>query len=268
MNKRNRGFTIIELTIMVMIFAGLMTALLNMHKTFISMMSSMEDKKKLETVNVAIKSYLLRNYTLPCPLNSNTKESLCSKDRKYQQSRRVLKGAVPWKDLDITASSTMDKKSQQFIYVVDSAFIDNFKSTMAKNSKIEILEDDDQNKIEKVVYLIAEKNNYKTKTEDKQQSNVSNYLSNLVNMNNESDSRNYSHNKKNNRVLFATKNQLIMELDLIDVGCHFLVKDEKENRNYKYMEYGSTIDDKKQSIVCDKYGKLTYRKKNKKDEKE
>jgi len=151
-DKKNAGFSLIEMTIVLIIFSIMVAGAMNVLTAYELRTQSKEIKSKLDTIKAGLENYIERFGMLPCPaslvaipgtkdfgkaMDCNTtavKAGFCSKSGSYciQKGRkiapigskksaealRVRIGAVPARDINIPFEMTFDKWGSKILYAV------------------------------------------------------------------------------------------------------------------------------------------------------
>jgi prepilin-type N-terminal cleavage/methylation domain-containing protein len=119
--KNCKGFTLIEMAIVTVIFGLLLGGIMGPLKMHRDNLRSNETKQSMETIKQAIMGFAIRNGRIPCPDTDvlpkpdgleNIGVTTCNSSR----------GTVPWATLGVTAS--LDGWKQPFTYRVDTQFAD------------------------------------------------------------------------------------------------------------------------------------------------
>lgn len=114
--KSNNGFTLVEISIVLVIFGLIIGGLLGPVKIQLDNMNIKETERSIRTSKEAIIGFAIRNGRIPCPDTNNDGQedmsgSNCSSTR----------GLIPWVTLGVNQT---DAWHQPFTYRVDAQFAD------------------------------------------------------------------------------------------------------------------------------------------------
>lgn len=114
--KNNAGFTLVEISIVLIIFGLIIGGLLGPVKIQLDNLKLKETKQTIETTKEALIGFAIRNGRLPCPdTNNNGQENLSG------STCPRASGLVPWVTLGV---NQLDAWHQPLSYRVDRLFAD------------------------------------------------------------------------------------------------------------------------------------------------
>jgi len=144
-NKIKNAFTILELSVVVVIIAVLVFTTINYSNTMSVNAKNRITKDKLKIIYLALGQYLTNNKKLPCPISLNISKTAvmlqsltgnaCSSDICFGNK---CYGGVPVRDLNLSAELSEDGFGNKIFYMVNQEYttINNFGNytNIAKNS--------------------------------------------------------------------------------------------------------------------------------------
>ncbi len=141
--KNNRGFTLLELSIVLLIMGFLTTTSITMTRGFINYQKHKETKERIQTIAFSINNYVLKNKKLPCPtsISKNYKTDSSLSDCSLSEKNGFLIGTIPSDTLEIRKDILADAWGNKFVYIVSSDLTDsdffysNQKTTNLINDK-------------------------------------------------------------------------------------------------------------------------------------
>lgn len=148
----NRGFSLIEMAVVLIIFGLLISGLLTPLSAQRDVKSYSEARDNLEKIRDAVYGYAIINGKLPCPTTTADPANI-----NYGHGDATCPltvnppGVLPWKDLGvpevdswgIQRSVSTDPWSGYWIYRVDPAFTSNFSLTTTTSGNIDVHKSDD-----------------------------------------------------------------------------------------------------------------------------
>lgn len=155
-SKNNKGFTFIELNVVMLILAVLFAGASITFSKLRSTSYSNDTKSKMDKIEKALKVYFLENSRLPCPagilliesdVNFGVSGACMVEDavNGVYLNGDIFYGAIPFKDLGISPELTYDAWGNNFSYFVNGFFVaseDSFAETSGKEENISILDTD------------------------------------------------------------------------------------------------------------------------------
>ena len=130
---KNSGFTLLELSIVLLIASMLATFSVGIGKFFLEQNKIRATQIKLRTIANALDIYLIQHNKLPCPagLKKSTGVALdtCSSSdttNGVYVNNDVARGWVPYKDLGLTPDAVYDEWNNKIVYSVPIAMLSNF----------------------------------------------------------------------------------------------------------------------------------------------
>ena len=126
--KNNSGFTLIELSVVLIILGFLTTTSITMTRGYINYQKHKQTKERIEKSAYAINEYVLKNKRLPCPtdMKKNYKENKAVENCSTKEVDGVLIGAIPADTLKINDNDLADAWNDKLIYMVSKNYTDNF----------------------------------------------------------------------------------------------------------------------------------------------
>jgi prepilin-type N-terminal cleavage/methylation domain-containing protein len=134
--RRERGFTLIEIAVVIVILALLLTMLLGISSTMIAQQRREATRVRLAAVETALALYVSQNRRLPCPADG----SLASSDANYGLEIKTgaspnfqcnlggvansqTNGVLPWRTLGLTEADVTDGWLTRLTYRVHSTLV-------------------------------------------------------------------------------------------------------------------------------------------------
>lgn len=147
----NRGFSLIEMAVVLIIFGLLIGGLLTPLSAQRDVKSYSETRDNLQKIRDALYGYAIINGKLPCP--TTTTDPADNVNYGHGDATCPLTAAVgvlPWKDLGVSEvdswgnqrSVTTDPWSGYWLYRVDPAFTSNFSLTTTTSGNIDVHKSD------------------------------------------------------------------------------------------------------------------------------
>ena len=129
---RSAGFTLIEIAVVVFIAGLLLSAVLTVITGIVDRTRNSADQAKLESIKVALATFLSRELRLPCPAvitlasdtaNDGVEDTTSDGNGACAATIRpspwvVATGAIPWKTLGLSKESSIDGYANRFTYQV------------------------------------------------------------------------------------------------------------------------------------------------------
>ena len=118
---RTRGFTLVELTVVLVILALLASTLIGMSSALINIQRAETTRAKLKAIDAALVSFVAINKRLPCPANGGlmTGVELVGADQDEPCGASQAGGVVPWTALGLSASDIEDGWGTRITYRLD-----------------------------------------------------------------------------------------------------------------------------------------------------
>ena len=216
--KNNKGFTLLELSIVLLIMGFLTTTSITMTRGFINYQRHKDTKERIQTINFAINSYILENKKLPCPtsISKNYKNENATEDCSLSEKNGFLIGTIPSDTLKIKKDILADAWGNKFVYIVsadltdDSFFYSNRISNDLINNKFAYsIISMGPDKANSYPYSSTSVKNKNTSTTDYPNS-YSGFNKDLV------------FNDVDDIMTIKTKEDLIQELYIKDLNCYVL----------------------------------------------
>jgi prepilin-type N-terminal cleavage/methylation domain-containing protein len=252
MKKNNKGFTLVELSVVLTIMAIITVGFIQGNLVLLRKNKINATKKKLETIEKALLTYLLTNGNLPCPAGLTTDES--SGDFAIDRSctngtdgvaiydSNFVYGAVPTRTLNLADEIGKDEWGNRISYIVHIGYTDTsgagtgFKTMNPESSALSVYvytantTTDRSILTDKAIYaLISHGKNgvggysYNSGTRTNR---AGNSIPEDLNISESDDTAfngdiAYSYYSENfdDYVRYKTKNQMIIDLDWEDIGC-------------------------------------------------
>lgn len=114
--KNSRGFTLVEIAIVMVIFGLLLAGLMGPLQMQRDNLKRKETLQSMQTIKQAITGFALRNGRIPCPDTSQDGQENMNGNTCFSP-----RGTVPWATLGVTR---FDAWKQPFTYRVDTRFAD------------------------------------------------------------------------------------------------------------------------------------------------
>ena len=244
--KKDSGFSLIELSVVILIIGLLLVTSFEGSKYFLIQNQIKATNVKLNAIQRAIEIYVRRTGHLPCPaplaktsgssnvencntLSNNDTDGIYKKDQ-------ILVGGVPYRDLDLTADLSHDAWGGKFVYSIYVPAGKNIRELQDNNEYLEIYENvmgnnEDENKkhliTNNAVYSLvsAGRNKYgafdfntntqldwgRAENTVEQANGPNNYKKRIVYFSDQT--------KGDDIVRYKTKTQLIVDTELEDLNC-------------------------------------------------
>ena len=154
MQHNNKGFSLLELSIVLLVLGFMTTASITITRGMLNKKKQKVTKDKIYRIENAIDSFLTKNGRLPCTAgikknytkSSEIKESIstdeteCSVNNEdgIKLSGNIYIGTIPVDDLEIQKNDATDGWSNKYTYVVVKDFIkkDNYLKTISSDKLI------------------------------------------------------------------------------------------------------------------------------------
>jgi prepilin-type N-terminal cleavage/methylation domain-containing protein len=122
--KRDRGFTLIELAVVVAIFGLLLTILVVPLSTQFDQQRAAETQKQLENVREALIGFAIANGRLPCPANATIAAGTANAgtENRVGAACAAAQGTLPWAALGVPET---DAWGRRFTYRITLTFADD-----------------------------------------------------------------------------------------------------------------------------------------------
>jgi prepilin-type N-terminal cleavage/methylation domain-containing protein len=114
---RARGFTLVELTIVLVILALLAGSLFGLTSTMMNIQRGETTRAKLKVIDAALVSFVAINRRLPCPANGTLMTG--GEELVAAQCNNQATGVVPWSVLGLSASDIEDGWGTRITYRTD-----------------------------------------------------------------------------------------------------------------------------------------------------
>jgi prepilin-type N-terminal cleavage/methylation domain-containing protein len=126
------GFTLLELTIVLAIVGLLAVGTLKAASALRENAGISETSKRLDTLVMALQTFLMKNNRLPCPADPNIDTNLGDENCPSNPSVEILRGVIPSRTLGLSGGRLTDAWDRQFTYVVVLGAIkkDSFTSNL------------------------------------------------------------------------------------------------------------------------------------------
>jgi prepilin-type N-terminal cleavage/methylation domain-containing protein len=123
--RRRRGFSLVELAVVMMIVALLLAAALIPFSTQIDLKNQADTQRTLDSVKESVIAFALANGRLPCPADGTAVAgSLNAGKEQFAANQCTFTfGAVPWATLGVPE---VDAWGRRFSYYVVQAFADDY----------------------------------------------------------------------------------------------------------------------------------------------
>lgn len=241
--KKDSGFTLIELSVVILIISLLLVTSFEGSKYFLIQNQIKATNVKLNAIQRAIEIYVRRTGHLPCPaplkltsgssnvddcstLSNNDGDGIYKKDQ-------ILVGGVPYRDLDLTADLSHDSWGGKFVYSIYLPAAKNIRELQDNNDYLKIYEndfDDDNNNnliTKNAVYsLVSMGRNKYGAYEFNTNNKITSTKASTEEQKNWADGDNekvvvyFSDRTKGDDIVrYKTKTQLIADTELEDLNC-------------------------------------------------
>ncbi len=222
MNNKKSAFTLIELSVVLVIIAIIVAAVISFSKTIIDNSKTKVSNDKINAIYEAVGTFIEKNYRLPCPASlvlakddenygkeNGTLGNCADSAGVYKSSAQndIVYGMAPVKALGLSVDSGEDGFGNKIIYIIDKKLtiaeypnlVDNNGFSFYENgNKLQIIEAASGNLVTKVALVImsfgannngafkanATVQNNKTSSDNYEQKN---YLSNITDASGTSD---------------------------------------------------------------------------------
>lgn len=134
MRKKYTGFTLLELSIVLIIASMLLMLTFNSGRYFLEQNHIKATHVKLESIQNALDIYLIQNGRLPCPaglaLSTGEELSSCTTSSSTSGlfvSNGVARGWIPYEELNLTSDMAYDSWGDKITYSVSTDTVVDFK---------------------------------------------------------------------------------------------------------------------------------------------
>ena len=235
MNKKNKGFSLIELSIVLFVISTIICTMYFPYKNSIKQSKITYTKSNLEVVSNAIKEYAVVHKKLPCPSgikfdnnSANYGKELrnpnsCQESNEYGILKKndIFVGGVPFKDLGISDKYIFDAWNNNIIYVVSEKYInDIYNDNNDTNISVSFYTKHDSNIVDNLAYVLISNgpNQYgavskkgktpigKRKDSHFEENNLFNKINGNIN------SKDYNNEKMDDIVIFSTVENILFEI--------------------------------------------------------
>jgi len=285
--KKN-GFTLVELSIVVVILGILALSAIPMSASLLTNARVKDTEQKLDAIENALEAFVIENGRLPCPaglkkvtsdidedtgdidedtgfgreLGGGSSDCIDSDTSGCTLSGTLYYGAVPTRDLGLPDSAGSDGWGNKISYVVEGAFAetDGFSKTSSSAATINVQTKSGSSTpdltTDGVYLLVSHGANGYGAFPLNSTNQINNGSSSEETLNQYSDSRSgvifmqYYYNENfDDYVRYKTKMQIVMDIDWQDVGC-------ANDGTYEDTSYGQVDDDGLGNCKkCYKYGR-------------
>ncbi|MDR0571626.1 MAG: type II secretion system GspH family protein [Rickettsiales bacterium] len=233
MKKYDKGFTLVEMSLVLAISAILLVGALDITRAVRSMTSQNDTAQKLRVIEKAINAYILEHRKLPCPAgmklttkSANYGKEACSPsvgDGITQAKKNsLLVGTIPVDDLNLERRYLFDGWNNKFVYLVlkdytgdeNNLFSKAIDSSELINLKFSyVLISHGRNKIGGVHYDDSAENlNFINNATDGEKKNIFSLIGDTI--------QEFKDTQKFDDIVFAqNKENIIQSLDIMDTGC-------------------------------------------------
>ncbi|MDD2839561.1 MAG: prepilin-type N-terminal cleavage/methylation domain-containing protein [Rickettsiales bacterium] len=288
MKKKYTGFTLLELSIVLIISSMLLTITFNSGKYFLEQNHIRATHVKLDTIQNALDIYLIQNRKLPCPagltIASGEELSSCitsSSSNGLFVNNGVARGWVPYEELNLTSDVAYDSWGDKITYSVSIDAVGNFTEMEDGFQGITIYDNTTSKLItNKAVYSLNSHGKNKLGAYNKDGSAITTTgISSAENVNVPSLSTSsnlfvyFSDYKTYDDIgKYKTRMQIIIDGNIEDISCYItstIVSDLITNAGItdsptftvptdNFLKYGNNIVsiDSEYKIKCFKYGRL------------
>lgn len=232
--RNNKGFTLIELSIVLVVLGFLTATSINMTQGYINYQKHKETKEKIERTVYAINEYVLKNKKLPCPadMKKNYEEGKATENCSTKEVDGILIGTIPTDTLNINNKDLADGWNDKLIYFVSKNYTD--KDAFMQNSEGVNLVDD------KFAYVIV--------SSGPNRNSAYPYYSANIMKNNDTSNNDYknSYDGFNNNLVYDevddiiytyTKSNILQNLGLYDLDCYIEYENLSEEINNNCSGY-------------------------------
>lgn len=134
MINNNKGFTLLELSIVLVIMGFMTVGFLSINTGIVNNSRQNDSREKLKRIDEAMRSYIVKYGKLPCPTKINLSVTDNNFGKEYCNSSNwnggirklntntVLVGALPIEDLNLETSYSYDGWGNKFVYAVVEKF--------------------------------------------------------------------------------------------------------------------------------------------------
>ena len=241
MNKKysmikNFGFTLIEMSITILILSILMVGGINFQIKLTNNSRENITANKLKTIENALNEYMLKYRRLPCPAgllvsdsNSDYGKELrnngCYAEDSSFINENIIYGAIPNRTLGLTDDYGVDGWKNRIIYVVDKNYGESKTFLSSGNKAITIQNLNADTLTDRAVYvLLSGGENENGMFKNGIQKNINNSLKDSINSFKNDFSKVFVKDIKNDSyddiVHYRTKKDFAYKLDLQDMPCN------------------------------------------------
>lgn len=238
MKNRISGFSLLEMSIVILISGIIMTAVLNTIPIIYRTTKSLSNNKKLEKVEDAFYAFILKHKRLPIPANMEDKintntgtyglEQNAENAKKVNSNENLYIGTLPSVDLGLSPEYVYDEYGNKFVYIVNANCTKTkglLKCDSNSNDLI-TMETNDITTKNIVFSIVAQGANkrYSYATNSSTQSTPKN--TSRLELFNSYDffkgtvyNKIYSSQNFDDTVIYGTKEFILTKLDMYDIGC-------------------------------------------------
>lgn len=241
-NNRKYGFTLLEMSIVILVLSILFVGGINLYITIIELSEKNSTYDKMYTIDQAIKNYVLKNSRLPCPSDIT---SLAEDKRSRTESRisdgtcnvlnsnflngNFIFGGVPVNDLELPSDYLVDAWDSRIIYVVDKRYTTKQGFYMNGGSSIIIQDVNHRIATDRAIYILispgqnqngAFKAGYQNATDKSLLDGDNLYVDTAVNSFDNIFTEDVNSKLFDDIIYYSDKNALIFGLGLEDMPCN------------------------------------------------
>ena len=135
-SRRDRGFTLVEIAVVIVILALILTMLLGISSTMIAQQRREATRVRLAAADTALSLYVAQNRRLPCPADGSLApgDALAGQEIKTGATPDFkchlgggvdsqTSGVLPWRTLGLTEADVTDGWGTRLTYRVDAALV-------------------------------------------------------------------------------------------------------------------------------------------------
>jgi type II secretory pathway pseudopilin PulG len=288
MKKYCIGFSLLELSIVLLIMTMLLALSLSSGKYFMEQNHIRATYIKLNTIQNSLKAFLVQNKRLPCPaglaLSTGQELSSCTSSSATNGifvTSGVVRGWVPYKTLNLTSDIAYDSWNSKISYTVSTSSVSDFMQMSTSFNGLTMYDASTTTSVASdIVYALISygQNRLGAYNKDSTVNSTKNISSaesmNIPSSSNSSNNFIYSStaNSYDDLVKYESRMQMVIDCGIDDISCYItssIVSTLLTNAGItstptftlpssNFLKYGNTIisSDDNYKIKCFKYGRL------------